>query len=136
MTESIQQADTEIQRLDKWLWVARFFKTRGLAAAAITGGKVQVAGERVKPSRRIGPGTALAIRRGPVQWRVVVRGVAKHRRPASEAALLYEETPESIAQREREAAQRKIEAGARRERLGKPSKRARRDATRLKSGGV
>lgn len=136
MTESVEQTDTQTQRLDKWLWVARFFKTRGLAATAISGGKVQVSGERVKPSRRIGPGTALEIRRGPVQWLVVVRGVAKHRRPASEAALLYEETPESIAQRESEAERRKTEAGARRERLGKPSKRARRDATRLKSGGL
>ena len=134
MAESIKQSEAQTQRLDKWLWVARFFKTRGLAAAAITGGKVQVAGERVKPSRHIGPGSQLEIRRGPVQWRVVVRGVAKHRRPASQAALLYEETPESIAQRQHEAERRRLEAGRRRERLGKPSKRERRTATRLKSG--
>ena len=95
---------------------------------------MQVAGERVKPSRHVGPGVAIAIRRGPVQWQVVVRGVAKHRRPASEAALLYEESPQSIATREREAEQRKLQAGARREYLGKPSKRERREATRLKSG--
>jgi ribosome-associated heat shock protein Hsp15 len=136
MAESVKQSEAESQRLDKWLWVARFFKTRGRAATAISGGKVQVAGERVKPSRHVGPGSVLGIRRGPVQWQVVVRGVARHRRPASEAALLYAETPDSIAQREREAAQRKLEAGARRERLGKPSKRARRDATRLKSRGI
>jgi len=136
MAESVKQSEAETQRLDKWLWVARFFKTRGRAATAISGGKVQVAGERVKPSRHVGPGALLEIRRGPVQWRVVVHGVARHRRPASETALLYEETPDSIAQREREAAQRKLEAGARRERLGKPSKRARRDATRLKSRGM
>jgi ribosome-associated heat shock protein Hsp15 len=114
--------------------VARFFKTRGRAAAAVSGGKVQVAGERVKPSRQVAPGTPIEIRRGPVQWQVVVRAVARHRRPASEAALLYEETPESIEQRQREAEQRRLEAGERRERLGKPSKRERRDATRLKSG--
>jgi ribosome-associated heat shock protein Hsp15 len=95
---------------------------------------VQVAGERVKPSRHVGPGIPIEIRRGPVQWQVVVRAVARHRRPASEAALLYEETPESIEQRQREAEQRRLEAGERRERLGKPSKRERRDATRLKSG--
>jgi ribosome-associated heat shock protein Hsp15 len=136
MAESIDPQEVQTQRLDKWLWVARFFKTRGLAAAAISGGKVQLAGERVKPSRHVGAGTLLEIRRGPVQWRVVVRGVARHRRPASEAALLYEETPESIAHREREAEQRRLEAGARRERLGKPSKRDRRDATRLKSRGA
>ncbi len=134
MAESVNQPEAASQRLDKWLWVARFFKTRGRAAAAISGGKVQVGGERVKPARQVGPGTAIAIRRGPVQWQVVVRAVAKQRRPAPEAALLYEESPQSIAQRESEAAQRKLEAGARRERLGKPSKRERRDATRLKSG--
>jgi len=133
MTDSANQDDAQTQRLDKWLWVARFFKTRGLAASAISGGKVQVAGERVKPSRRVGPGTELAIRRGPQQWLVVVRAVAKHRRPAREAALLYEESPESIAQRQREAEQRKLNAGERRERLGKPSKRERRNATLLKS---
>jgi ribosome-associated heat shock protein Hsp15 len=134
MSETATQPEAETQRLDKWLWVARFFKTRGLAATAISGGKVQVAGERVKPSRHVSPGTEIAIRRGPVEWHVVVRGVAKHRRPASEAALLYEETPDSIQNREREAERRRVEAGARRERLGKPSKRDRREATRLKSG--
>lgn len=134
MNETNNQSES--QRLDKWLWVARFFKTRGLAATAISGGKVQVGGERVKPSRHIGPGSALEIRRGPVQWLVVVRGVAKQRRPAAEAALLYEETPKSIARREHEAEQRRLAAGARRERLGKPSKRERRDATRLKSRGL
>lgn len=134
MAESADQIEATTQRLDKWLWVARFFKTRGRAAAAISGGKVQVAGERVKPSRNVGPGTAIEIRRGPVQWQVVVRGTAKQRQPASAAALLYEETPQSIEQRRREAEQRKLQAGARRERLGKPSKRERRDATRLKTG--
>ena len=134
MAESADQIEATTQRLDKWLWVARFFKTRGRAAAAVSGGKVQVAGERVKPSRNVGPGTAIEIRRGPVQWQVVVRGTAKQRRSAPEAALLYEETPQSIEQRRREAEQRKLQAGARRERLGKPSKREPRDATRLNTG--
>jgi len=134
MSEAATQPDAETQRLDKWLWAARFFKTRGLAATAISGGKVQVAGERVKPSRHVSPGTQVAIRRGPIEWQVVVRGVAKHRRPAPEAALLYEETSDSIERREREVERRRVEAGARRERLGKPSKRDRRTATRLKSG--
>lgn len=136
MSENQEPSETQTQRLDKWLWVARFFKTRGQAAAAISGGKVQVAGERVKPSRHVGPGTQLEIRRGPVQWHLVVRAVAKHRRPAREAALLYEETPESIEHRQREAERRRLEAGARRARLGKPSKRERRDAARLKSRGT
>ncbi len=135
MAASNNPSEEETQRLDKWLWVARFFKTRGRAAAAVSGGKVQVAGERVKPSRHVGHGTPIEIRRGPVQWQVVVRAVARHRRQAAEAALLYEETPESIEQRQREAEQRRLEAGERRERLGKPSKRQRRDATRLKTGG-
>lgn len=134
MSEAATQPEAETQRLDKWLWVARFFKTRGLAATAISGGKVHVAGERVKPSRHVGPGTQVAIRRGPMEWQVVVRGVAKQRRPAPEAALLYEETPDSIQRREQEVERRRAEAGARRERLGKPSKRDRLTATRLKSG--
>lgn len=133
MAEPEQPCKGHTQRLDKWLWVARFFKTRGQAVAAINGGKVQVDGERVKPSRQVRRGSRLEIRRGPVQWVVVVHAVATHRRPAAEATLLYEETPESLAHRESEAERRRLEAGARRERLGKPSKRARRDATRLKS---
>ena len=120
------------QRLDKWLWVARFFKTRSLAAAAIAGGKVQVAGQRVKPARRVVAGDRLQIRRGPVQWEVVVLGVAGQRRPASEAALLYAESDESRERREREAERRRLEAGERRRRLGRPSKRERREVTRLK----
>lgn len=132
MSDVVDPQVPEEQRLDKWLWVARFFKTRGLAAEAINGGKVQVDGERVKPSRRIRAGVALAIRRGPVEWHVVVLGVAKQRRPAREAALLYEETAESVARREREAERRRLEAGERRRRLGRPSKRDRREVGRLK----
>lgn len=120
------------QRLDKWLWTARFFKTRSLAAKAVAGGKVQVAGQRVKPARRVSAGDLLQIRRGPVQWDVVVRGVAGQRRPASEAIALYLETEESRARREQAAERRKIEAGERRLRLGRPSKRERRELTRLK----
>ena len=129
-----EPAQTETQRIDKWLWCARFFKTRSLAAAAVAGGKVQVDGERVKPARHVGAGTRLSVRRGPVEWQLEVRAIARQRRPASEAARLYEETEESIARRAREAERRRLEAGARRERLGRPSKRERRDATRLKSG--
>ncbi|MDX1434180.1 MAG: S4 domain-containing protein [Gammaproteobacteria bacterium] len=134
MDTSGQTPQAETQRIDKWLWCARFFKTRSLAAAAVSGGKVHVDGERVKPARRVGPGTRLTVRRGPIEWHLVVRALARQRRPAQQAALLYEETVESIARREEEAARRKLEAGERRARLGKPSKRERRDATRLKSG--
>ena len=124
------------ERLDKWLWAARFFKTRSLAAQAVSGGKVEVAGARAKPARRIRIGERLSIRRGALQWVIVVRGLNRERRPAREAALLYEETPESHARRHREEERRRGEARARRERgLGRPTKRERRDLERLKNPG-
>lgn len=125
-------SDTDRVRVDKWLWAARFFKTRSLAAAAVSGGKVQAEGERVKPSRRIRPGTALQIRRGPMLWEVVVRGLSGQRRPAPEAAMLYEETPQSVERRAREAQRRKLEASERSRRLGRPTKRERREVSRIK----
>jgi len=87
-------------RVDKWLWAARFFKTRGLAAEAIDAGRVSVNGERAKPSKAVKPGDALAIRRPPYEHLVTVRGVAERRGPAAEAQKLYEETAESRARRE------------------------------------
>ena len=122
------------QRLDKWLWAARFFKTRSLAAAAITGGKVQIDDQRTKPSQSIHPGTKLTIRRGPMQWDVVVRALAAQRRPAPEAALLYEETPASIARRAEEAERRKNENMQRTQGTGRPTKRARREWQRIHRG--
>lgn len=99
-------------RIDKWLWAARFFKTRALAAQAVSGGKVQVNGARSKSSRELHPGDRLNIRRGPFEYVVVVRALTKRRVPAAEAALLYEETPESRAERERVAAARRAEGPA------------------------
>ena len=123
------------ERLDKWLWAARFFKTRSLAAQAVSGGKVEVNGARAKPARRIRTGERLTIRRGVVQWVVVVRGLNRERRPAREAVLLYEETPESREARSSEE-ERRRQAQARRQRgLGRPTKRDRRDLERLKSEG-
>lgn len=120
------------QRVDKWLWAARFFKTRSLAAQAVSGGKVEVDGTRVKPARRIRTGERLTIRRGVMQWVVVVQGLNRERRPAREAALLYEETPESRAARSSEE-ERRRQAQARRERgLGRPTKRERRELDRIK----
>ena len=108
------------ERLDKWLWAARFFKTRSLAAQAVSGGKVEVNGARVKPARRIRAGEQLTIRRGVVQWVVVVRALNRERRPAREAVLLYEETPESREARSSEE-ERRRQAQARRQRgLGRP----------------
>lgn len=120
------------QRIDKWLWAARFFKTRSLAAQAVSGGKVEVGGARVKPARRIRAGERLTIRRGMMQWVVVVQGLNRERRPAREAALLYEETPESRAARSGEE-ERRRQAQARRDRgLGRPTKRDRRELDRIK----
>ncbi len=122
------------QRLDKWLWAARFFKTRNLAAAAITGGKVQCDNERVKPARRIRPGARLHIRRGPMLWEVVVVALSNQRRPAKEAAQLYTETEASAATREAEAKRRKERLDRRERGLGRPTKRERRQLTRFKQG--
>lgn len=93
-------ADAGSQRLDKWLWAARFFKTRPLAVEAINGGKVQVDGQRVKPGRAIRPGTRLTIHKGELEWRIEVQGIAKQRRPAAEAMLLYTEDEASRLRRQ------------------------------------
>lgn len=119
-------------RIDKWLWAARFFKTRSAATQAVSGGKVDIDGERVKPSRLVRPGTVMRIRRGVIEYEVMVRGLCAQRRPASEAALLYEETGQSIAKRtEERERQRQIEH-RRQMRLGRPDKHARREIVRLK----
>ena len=94
-------------RVDRWLWAARLVKTRGLAVEAIGGGRVHVNGARVKPSREVRPGDRLEITVGQMRREVIVRGVAERRGPAREAQLLYEETPESVAARERAAAERR-----------------------------
>jgi ribosome-associated heat shock protein Hsp15 len=95
-------------RLDKWLWAARFFKTRGLATEAVLGGHVHLNGARVKPAKEVRPGDTLAIRIGTVEWTVVVAALAEKRGPASVARTLYDETPESLAGREQAALQRKL----------------------------
>lgn len=120
-------------RIDKWLWAARLLKTRSLAADAVKGGRVQVNGQRVKPSREVGPGDELEVTVGQLRRTVLVRGVAERRGPAKEAVLLYEETPESIAARELLAEQRRLTSPPPGADLGaRPTKRDRRrlDATR------
>jgi ribosome-associated heat shock protein Hsp15 len=89
-------------RIDKWLWTARLFKTRGLAAEAVKGGRVHVNGVAAKPSREVGLGDQLEITIGPMRRTVIVRGAAERRLSAAEAAGLYDETAESIAERERQ----------------------------------
>ena len=95
-------------RVDKWLWTARLFKTRALAAGAVKGGRVHVNGLAVKPSREVQLGDELAITIGPVRRTVVVRGAAERRVSGAEAASLYDETQQSVAARERQAEQRRL----------------------------
>jgi len=123
---------SEPVRLDKWLWAARFFKTRGLAAQAIDGGKIQVNGERAKRAKPLHQGDELRIRQGPYQHIVVVRGLSEHRGPASVATQLYEETPASLAARQQLAAQIKSMDSALRGSGERPTKRDRREIERFR----
>jgi ribosome-associated heat shock protein Hsp15 len=119
-------------RIDKWLWAARFYKTRALAIQAVEQGKVLINAERVKPARAVREGDTLSIRRGPYTTIIVVRTLSLRRGPAVQAQLLYEETPQSIAARqelaERLAMQPQADLG------GRPTKRARRQITRFTDG--
>jgi ribosome-associated heat shock protein Hsp15 len=119
-------------RLDRWLWAARFFKTRSLAAEAIDGGKVSVNGDRAKRSRLIGPGDTVAVRVEQDHWTVVVRGLSERRGPAADARQLYEETEDSRRERERLAEARRLGAPSFDFTEGKPSKKDRRSLRRLK----
>lgn len=114
------------QRIDKWLWAARFFKTRSLAAEAVAGGKVHVDGQRVKPARAVRIGDEIKVRKGPVEFVVRVRGLRAQRGSATVAQSLYEETPASIAAREALAEQRRLADLATPSAGTKPDKRARR----------
>lgn len=119
-------ADTAGQRLDKWLWAARFFKTRPLAVEAINGGKVQVDGQRVKPGRSIRPGTRLTIHKGELEWCIEVQALSKQRRPAAEAALLYTEDEASRVKRQEQVRERREAGHAPAPERGRPTKRDRR----------
>ena len=114
------------QRVDKWLWAARFFKTRSLATEAIHGGHVRVNGNPVKPARDLRPGDTLDITVGHQHWTVVVRGLNEQRRPASEAQTLYEETEESRARRETVREAQRLAPSPGSELRGRPTKKARR----------
>lgn len=118
-------------RLDKWLWAARFFRTRAKAKEAIEGGKVHIGGARGKPARELQVGEELRIRQGWDEKTVIVRALSDQRRGAPEAQQLYEETAESIERRERETALRQS-AGSRILTEGRPSKRDRRQINEFK----
>jgi len=99
----------EALRLDKWLWAARFFKTRSLAADAVGGGKIEINEDRAKPSRVVRIGDKLNIRRGPYEWTVIIRDISPLRDPAAHAQKLYEETEESLRKRAAAIAQLQLE---------------------------
>ena len=116
----------EQARIDKWLWAARFFKTRGAATEAVVGGRVHVNGVRVKPAKEIHPDDSVEVRIGQVQWTVVVRAIADKRGSATVAATLYDETPESRAGRERHAQERRLAAPPGADLGARPTKQDRR----------
>lgn len=121
-------------RIDKWLWAARFFKTRSLACDELDKGRVQVNGAIAKPAREIKIGDVVQLRSGAVLRTLTVRGVSDKRGPAPQAALLYEETAESIAQRQRAAEQRRLAPEpALSLAQGRPTKRDRRASDKLRA---
>ena len=113
-------------RIDRWLWAARFYKTRSLAARAVEGGKVKLNGERVKPGKEVKSGDELELRSGELQWLIEVRALALKRGPAAEAALLYAEGEESRARREHMIAMRRAGPHPAHDTHGRPTKRDRR----------
>ncbi|HSD37893.1 MAG TPA: RNA-binding S4 domain-containing protein [Rhodocyclaceae bacterium] len=124
--------DSEGVRIDKWLWAARFFKTRTLATDAVDGGHVQVNGTRIKPARNVRPGDCIHLVLGEQRWELIVQAVAERRGSATIARTLYEETPESIAARVARAEARKVEYEPSDDMRGRPTKRDRRQMGRVR----
>jgi len=129
---AVTQAEDSALRIDKWLWAARFFKTRALAAQAVAGGKVKVNGERVKAARAVRLDDALSIHVGPYEYLVRVRALSARRGPAPQAALLYEETEQSILARKELANRLSAEARFAPPAEGRPSKKERRQVIQFK----
>lgn len=119
-------------RIDKWLWAARFFKTRSLAKDAVESGKVWVQGERVKPSKNVVLGLELTITQGFDVKQVVVLGLSEQRKGAPEAALLYQETPQSLQQRQAKAAERQWQQQIDPQCQERPNKKQRRQIHRFR----
>jgi ribosome-associated heat shock protein Hsp15 len=119
------------QRLDKWLWAARFFKTRSLAAEAVGGGKIKLNGSTAKPAKEIKAGDLLELSIGHIQWTVNVVALNEYRRPASEAQQLYAETEESRAQRAQVTEARSMAPAPGADLKGRPTKRDRRQIQRF-----
>lgn len=122
-------------RIDKWLWAARLVKTRTLASEAVAGGRVQVGGQRVKPSKEVRPGDEVEVNYGQGRRvQVIVRGTAERRGPASQAALLYDETPDSVQAREQHASERRMAMPPVPVEGGRPTKRDRRRLDAMRRG--
>jgi len=122
-------------RLDKWLWAARFYKTRSLATVAVNGGKVHVNGARAKPSRVARPGDLIALNRGEERMEVVIGGLSAARGPASAARTLYEETAGSRSKREERSALRRSKALVNPAPAKRPDKKSRRQIIKFTHGG-
>ena len=128
----------ETVRIDKWLWAARFFKTRSAATDAVLGGRVQLNDARVKPAKEVRAGDTIELRIGQLAWTLVVRDVADKRGPASVAKTLYDETPESVAAREQRAAELRLSRPLGADLGARPTKQDRRrieDLRRAERGG-
>jgi ribosome-associated heat shock protein Hsp15 len=124
-----------VARIDKWLWAARFFKTRGAATEAVLGGRVHVNGERVKPAKEIRPEDVVEISIRDLRWTITVKDLAERRGPAAVAAKLYEESPESRAAREQQLLQRRLTRPPGSDLGARPTKQARRRIDRLRRRG-
>lgn len=142
MTQGLQPPEPEVAsdtpervRLDKWLWAARFFKTRALATEAITGGKVQRDGQRCKPSHGVRVGEQLRIQRGPEEYFITVTALSDRRGPASVASQLYEESAESYQRRAAWREQRRLEHPSGPDSAGRPTKQDRRRIVRFMASG-
>jgi ribosome-associated heat shock protein Hsp15 len=126
-----RESDSKV-RIDKWLWAARFFKTRSLATDAVSGGKVELNDAGVKPAKLVQAGDSIRVRLGPFEHHVIVRGVSDRRGSATVAQTLYEETAESRARRERQAEQLRLAPAGFLFEKGRPTKRDRRELERFR----
>jgi len=127
----IEKTPLDKMRIDKWLWAARFFKTRSLAIQAIDNGRVKLNGDRIKPAREVKPGDRLLVHLGDVDWTLTVRALAMQRGPAPVAQALYEEDPASLARRQQQVRDRKLAASPEASIKGRPTKRDRRQIHRF-----
>jgi len=129
--DSSRPDNTPRVRLDKWLWAARFYKTRAIAKEMIDGGKIRYNEHRVKPGKEVSPGATITLRQGLDEKTIIVEGIAEKRGSAPQAVLLYRETEESIEKRQADAAMRKSVAMSKPEPQTRPNKKQRRQITRF-----